>query len=186
MDKRIIQVRTTKHFCDDFRTKEQIKRRRRRASYITVTLPSDIVRQIASLQWLKYKFDGTATLKNLGPYCKLRGLSQSARTIKAPFTRYNLLSNRLSNRFDNRLYRVYSRLSNRLYNAVWQPVERTAVRSTRLSNRLSNGFDNRLDVCLHDIASCQTGCTTGLFDNRLYRVNGLNDCVVPAKARQQL
>jgi len=33
---------------------------------------------------------------------------------EAPFTRYNLLSNRLSNRFDNRLYRVYSRLSNRL------------------------------------------------------------------------
>jgi len=26
---------------------------------------------------------------------------------KAPFTRYNLLSNRLLNRFDNRLYRVY-------------------------------------------------------------------------------
>jgi len=45
---------------------------------------------------------------------------------KAPFTRYNLLSNRLSNRFDNRLYRVCSRL----YNAVWQPAER----STRLSN----------------------------------------------------
>jgi len=47
---------------------------------------------------------------------------------KAPFTRYNLLSNRLSirlsnrfdnrlsNRFDNQLYLVYSRLTNRLYN----------------------------------------------------------------------
>jgi len=61
--------------------------------------------------------------------------------------------------FDNRLYRVYSRLSKRLYNPVWQPVERTvAVRSTQLSNR----FHNRLDVCLHDTASCQTDCTTGL------------------------
>jgi len=47
---------------------------------------------------------------------------------RAPFTRYNLLSNRLSNRlsngfdnrFDNRLwlYRVYSWLSNWLYNPV--------------------------------------------------------------------
>ena len=27
--------------------------------------------------------------------------------FKAPFTRYNLLSNRLSNRFDNRFYRVF-------------------------------------------------------------------------------
>ena len=33
---------------------------------------------------------------------------------KAPFTRYNLLSNRI----DNWLYRVYSRLSNWLYNLV--------------------------------------------------------------------
>jgi len=69
--------------------------------------------------------------------------------FKAPFTRYNRLSNPLSIR---------------LYNPVWQPVERTAVRSTRLSNRLSNPFDNwfdnRLDVCLHDTAGCQTGCAT--------------------------
>ena len=33
---------------------------------------------------------------------------------KAPFTRYNLLSNR----YDNRLYRVYSRLSNRIDNRL--------------------------------------------------------------------
>jgi len=72
---------------------------------------------------------------------------------KAPFTRYNLLSNRLSNPFDNRLYRVslYNIqpvvkpcLSNRLYKPVWQRVERTAVRSTRLSNP----FDNRLNSSL--------------------------------------
>jgi len=29
-------------------------------------------------------------------------------------------------------------------------------------NRLSIRFDNRLDVCLHDIAGCQTVCTTSL------------------------
>jgi len=35
-------------------------------------------------------------------------------------------------------------------------AERTvAARSMRLSNRC----DNRLDVCLHDTAGCQTGCT---------------------------
>jgi len=37
---------------------------------------------------------------------------------KAPFTRYNLLSNPFDKWFDNRLYRVYSLLSNRLYNPV--------------------------------------------------------------------
>jgi len=41
---------------------------------------------------------------------------------QAPFTRYNLLSNRFDNRFDKRLYRVYSRLSNRVVQPVWQPV----------------------------------------------------------------
>ena len=68
--------------------------------------------------------------------------------VLAPFTRYNLLSNR----FDNRWYRVYKHsigCQTGLYNHFWQPVERTvAVRSTLLSNRL--------DVCLHDTASCQT------------------------------
>ena len=67
---------------------------------------------------------------------------------KAPFTRYNLLSNRLYTRYN----RLSNPLSNRLYNPVWQPVERTAVRSTRLSNWLSNPFDN----------GCQTGCQTRL------------------------
>jgi len=51
---------------------------------------------------------------------------------KAPFTWYNLLSNRLSNRIDNWLYRVYKHST-----------------------------------------SCQTRLTTGWFDNRLYRVNGV-------------
>jgi len=56
---------------------------------------------------------------------------------KAPFTRYNLLSNRLSNRCDN---------------PVWQPVERTvAVCSTRLSNRFSNRFYNRFDNRLYRV-----------------------------------
>jgi len=73
---------------------------------------------------------------------------------KAPFTRYNQLSNlqpgkslhTRCNRLLNRLYRD-SRLSNRLYNPFWQPVERTAVRSTRLSNR----FDNWLDVFISSV-----------------------------------
>jgi len=47
---------------------------------------------------------------------------QRANNTKAPFTRYNLLSNRLSNPFDNlfdkRLCRLYNRLSNRLYNRI--------------------------------------------------------------------
>jgi len=34
-------------------------------------------------------------------------------TSKAPFTRYNLLSNRLSNRFDNWSYRVYKHSTGR-------------------------------------------------------------------------
>jgi len=97
---------------------------------------------------------------------------------KAPFTWYNQLSDQLSIRFDNRLYRVYkhsfvytagcqtgctTQFDNRL-NEQWLfvPVERTvAVRSTWLSTRLSNWFDNRLDVCLHDTADRETGCTTG-------------------------
>jgi len=33
--------------------------------------------------------------------------TQGKPTSKAPFTRYNRLSNPLSNRYDNRLYRVY-------------------------------------------------------------------------------
>jgi len=38
--------------------------------------------------------------------CGLTTLPVLLLSLKAPFTRYILLSNRLSNRFDNRFYRV--------------------------------------------------------------------------------
>jgi len=63
---------------------------------------------------------------------------------KAPFTRYNLFSNR----FDNRLYRVYKH-----------------------STGLSNPFDNRLyNRCIVYTAGCQSASTTR-FDNRLFSVS---------------
>jgi len=70
----------------------------------------------------------------------------SCRHSKAPFTQYNLLSNR----FDNLVKCLYTRYNNRLSNPF--------------SNRLSHQFDKRL----HRVytAGCQTGCTTR-FDNRL-------------------
>jgi len=68
---------------------------------------------------------------------------------KAPFTRYNLLSNGCTtqfdntNRIDNRLYRVYT--------------------FNRLSHSLSNPFDNRLnEQWLFVQYGCQTALTTGL------------------------
>jgi len=65
-------------------------------------------------------------------------ISNSLRTLavlgRAPFTRYNLLSNRLSNRFDSHTPDV---------GGCFGP--------------LPTCFDNRLDVCLHDTAGCQTG-----------------------------
>jgi len=60
---------------------------------------------------------------------------------KAPFTRYNMLSNRLSNRFHNRLYRVYSRLSIRLYNPVWQPV--VSCKRGLCRHTICHGWDRR-------------------------------------------
>jgi len=39
---------------------------------------------------------------------------------------------------------------------VWQPVKCLYTQYNQLSNR----FDNWLDVCLHNTAGCQTGCTT--------------------------
>jgi len=69
---------------------------------------------------------------------------------EAPFTRYNLLSNRLSNRFDNRV------------NVCIHDRPTTGCQ-TRLTTGLTNG-------CIAYTAGCQTGCTTG-FDNRLCRVN---------------
>jgi len=65
----------------------------------------------------------------------------------APFTRYNLLSNRLSklsNRFDNRLYREY---------------KHSTGCQTRLTTSLTTG-------CIVYTVGYQTGCTTR-FDNRL-------------------
>jgi len=58
-------------------------------------------------------------------------------STKAPFTRYNLLSNQLLNRFDNRLYRVYKHLTG-CQSALTTGWTNMAVRLTRLSNRLSN------------------------------------------------
>jgi len=55
---------------------------------------------------------------------------------EAPFTRYNLLSNR----FDKRLYRVYKL-------------------STGCQTRLTTGMTNG---CIVYTAGCQTGCTTDL------------------------
>jgi len=75
---------------------------------------------------------------------------------KAPFTRYNLLSNRLSNRFGNRVNVCIHETTGGL------PVVSCMQTFNRLSNPFDNRFDNRLDVCLHDTAGCQTGCTTRL------------------------
>jgi len=62
---------------------------------------------------------------------------------KAPFTRYNLLSNRLSYQFDNRLYRVYKH-------------------STSCQTRLTTGLTTG---CVVYTAGCQPvvqpGLTTG-------------------------
>jgi len=88
---------------------------------------------------------------------------------KAPFTRYNLLSNR----FDNRLYHVHKHSTGcqthlttgcivytpGCQTGLYNRFERTvAVRSTRLSNRIDNLFDNRL----YRINKHPTGCQSGL------------------------
>ena len=71
--------------------------------------------------------------------------------IKAPFTRYNLLSNRLSNRFDNMLHRVYkhSSVDNRFDNRLYRV-------HSRLSNRLLNRLYNRF---WQPVVSCKRGIT---------------------------
>jgi len=61
---------------------------------------------------------------------------------KAPFTRYNLLSNRLSNRFDNR-------------------VNVCIHDTTGCQTGCTTWFDNRLNEQLF-VHGCQTGFTTGL------------------------
>jgi len=104
---------------------------------------------------------GVAAWQHSSPTNLKKRLTESG-TSKAPFTRYNLLSNWLSNPFDNRVNVC-------IHNTTGcQPVERTvAVRSTRLSNRLSNRvvqpvwhpcWTNSLFV-QH---GCQTGCQTHL------------------------
>jgi len=80
-------------------------------------------------------------------------LRSRMRFSQAPFTRYNLLSNRLK-------------------------VVLCIQTFNRLSNPFDNRFDNQLDVCLHDATGCQTGCDNRLynrFDNQLY-VNGVSGC----------
>jgi len=90
------------------------------------------------------------------------------RSTKAPFTRYNRLSNPFDNRFWQPVWQTavscihYIRLSNRLHNPVWQPVE---------------------GQWLFVQHGCQTGCQTGLynrFDNRVERtVCSFNTVVKP-------
>jgi len=79
---------------------------------------------------------------------------------KAPFTRYNLLSNHLSNRFDNRLYRVYKH-SNGCQTRMTTGLTTGWMNSGCSFNTVVT-WQNRLYVCLHDTAGCQTSCTTGL------------------------
>ena len=81
---------------------------------------------------------------------------QNQNNYKAPFTRYNLLSNRLSNpfgnRFDNRLYRVYKHPTvcqtvfvKPVVKPVWQPVWQPVVsckRGLTLTDRNHN-YSNR-------------------------------------------
>ena len=75
---------------------------------------------------------------------------------KAPFTRYNLLSNQLSNGFDNCLYRVYKHSTPGLTTGC---IMYTAGCQTGCTTQ----FDNRLnEKWLFVQHGCQTGCQTGL------------------------
>jgi len=105
---------------------------------------------------------------------------------KAPFTRYNLLSNRFDNQLNVCIHDTTGRQTSLttgciVYTNIQPVVKRQTRLTTGLTTGLTNGcivytagcqtgcttrFDNRLDVCLHDTADCQ-------FDNRLYRVNGV-------------
>jgi len=55
----------------------------------------------------------------------------------APFTRYNLLSNRLSNRCDNRLYCVYKHSAGCQTRLTTGCIVYTAGCTTRFDNRLN-------------------------------------------------
>ena len=117
---------------------------------------------------------------------------------KAPFTRYNLLSNRFDNQLNVCIHDTTGRQTSLttgciVYTNIQPVVKRQTRLTTGLTTGLTNGcivytagcqtgcttrFDNRLDVCLHDTAGCQTSYTTdsrlsNQFDNRLHRVNGV-------------
>jgi len=64
---------------------------------------------------------------------------------KAPFTRYNLLSNRLLNRFDNR---------------VNVCIHDTTSCQTRCQTGCTTRFDNRFDNRLYRVYKHSTGCQT--------------------------
>ena len=94
-------------------------------------------------------------------YCKIFVIKKTLLRLensKAPFTRYNLLSNRLSIRFDNRVNVC-------IHDTTGCTTGCQRGCTTRVDNRLNeqlfvqrgcqNRFDNRLDVCLHDTAGCQ-------------------------------
>jgi len=70
---------------------------------------------------------GCAIAVNVVINTTARGKIRTYRSSEAPFTRYNLLTNRLSNRFDNRL------------NEQWLFVQHGCQ-----TGRLYNPFDNRL------------------------------------------
>ena len=92
--------------------------------------------------------------------------------IKAPFTRYNLLSNRfdrLSNRFDNRVnFYIHDTTGCQTRcQPVVQPDLTRAVRSTRLSHRvcqtgLSNTVWQPVERTAVHSPVCQTVCQTRL------------------------
>jgi len=102
--------------------------------------------------------------------------------LKAPFTRYNLLSNRLSNpfdnRFDKRLYGVYSRLStgctaqfDSWLNEQWLTEQWLFVQHG-CQTGLFNRFDNRVErtaVRSTRLSNRLSKPFDNRFDNRLYR-----------------
>jgi len=103
---------------------------------------------------------------------------------QAPFTRYNLLSNRLADRFNNRLYRVYKHSSGcqtRLTTGLTTGcIVYTAGCQTCCQTVCTTRFDdNRLnEQWLFVQHGCQTGCQIGCtprFDNRFD--NRLNVCI---------
>ena len=107
--------------------------------------------------------------------CLSQQLLSCCIVFKAPFTRFNLLSNRLSMRFDNRVNvcihdttgcqtRCHAnRLSTRFDNRLYRVYKHSTDCQTRLTTGLTTGLTNG---CIVYTAGCQTGCTTR-FDNWL-------------------